>query len=130
MPAGGARISRSKRRFLLKCVLPPSWRGDLGASFSVGIVGIVTNWNDMEKILHHTFHNDDFTIAADSFAVVRVFKRKLHKGGKSRNGPEVSARREQESDGCRQTAVDIDHWSMSGESEEPGAARRRRPRLL
>ena len=26
------------------------------------------------KIRHHTFYNDDFTIAADSFAVVSVFK--------------------------------------------------------
>ena len=68
--------------FLLKFVLPPSWRGDLGASPSgrppgshaptmmaavppaqgeiqiLGIVGIVTNWNDKEKILHHTFYNE------------------------------------------------------------------------
>ena len=24
----------------------------------LGIFGIVTNWNDMEKILHHTFYNE------------------------------------------------------------------------
>ena len=63
-------------------MLPLSWRGDLGASPSgrppgshaptmmvavppaqggiqiLGIFGIVTNWNDMEKILHHTFYNE------------------------------------------------------------------------
>ena len=36
--------------------------------------GVVTNWNDTEKIWYHTLYNDDFTIAADSFAVVSVFK--------------------------------------------------------
>ena len=84
-PSGQAYVRQEVQRrevFLLKCVLLPSWRGDLGASpcgrplgshaptmmVSVppaqggiqilGIFGIVTNWNDMEKILHHTFYNE------------------------------------------------------------------------
>ena len=68
--------------FLLKCALPPAWRGDLGANPCgrppgshaptmmvaeppaqggiqiLGTLDIVTNWNDMEKIMHHTFHDE------------------------------------------------------------------------
>ena len=68
--------------FLLKCVLPPAWRGDLGANPSgwlpgsraptpmaaeppaqggiqmLGIVVFVTNLNDMEDIWHHTFYQE------------------------------------------------------------------------
>ena len=69
--------------FLLKCVLTPFCeRVDLGASPSgrppgshaatftvtvppvqggtqiLGIFGIVTNWYDMEQILHHTLYNE------------------------------------------------------------------------
>ena len=35
---------------------------------------IVTNWDDMEKFQHHTFYNDDFRLAADSFVAKSAFK--------------------------------------------------------
>ena len=71
--------------FLLKCALLPAWRDDLGANPSgwppgshapttmaaeppaqggIQILGtivvhcIVTNWNEMEKIQHHSFYNE------------------------------------------------------------------------
>ena len=35
----------------------------------LGIVGIVTNWNDMEKILHHTFYNE-LRVAPEEYPVL------------------------------------------------------------
>jgi len=81
-------MGAQEKVFLLKCVLTPSWRVDLGASLSgrppgshaptvmvaeppdqggIQILGtlaprlprlliVVTNWNYMENILHHTFY--------------------------------------------------------------------------
>ena len=52
---------------------PPAqgWKQILGTLVEHGIF---TNGIDTEKIWHLTSYNDDFTIAADSFAVVSVFK--------------------------------------------------------
>ena len=90
--------------------------------------GIVTNWDDMEKIWHHTFYNDDLRMAADSFEAKNAFKATQRRQVEERTRITHSTTTKTAVRRVPANGLQKKQQFVNGESGEPGASRCRQPR--